>query len=59
MEEIYPPDVPDDPHRCIRCQDPLRLGFCAYPTRAVWLERNSENRRALPLPTLFLDQVRR
>ncbi|MGO6966602.1 hypothetical protein [Rhizobium leguminosarum] len=36
MDEIYPPDVPnDDPDRFIRCQDALHLDFAALVDRAV------------------------
>ncbi len=36
MDEIYPPDVPnDDPGRFLRCQDALHLDFAALVDRAV------------------------
>ncbi|MBY3531269.1 hypothetical protein HFN72_36120 [Rhizobium laguerreae] len=36
MDEIYPPDVPnDDPDRFIRCQDALHLDFAGLVDRAV------------------------
>jgi len=36
MDEIYPPDSPnDDPDRFLRCQDALHLDFAALVDRAV------------------------
>ncbi|NKJ72835.1 hypothetical protein GFL38_11280 [Rhizobium leguminosarum bv. viciae] len=36
MDEIYPPNVPnDDPDRHLRCQDALHLEFAAFIDRAV------------------------
>ncbi|NKL87370.1 hypothetical protein GFL98_31350 [Rhizobium leguminosarum bv. viciae] len=36
MDEIDPPDVPDDdPNRFIRCQDALHLAFAGFVDRAV------------------------
>lgn len=36
MDEIYPPDIPeDDPDRFIRCQETLHLAFASFVDRAV------------------------
>jgi hypothetical protein len=36
MDEIFPPDIPeDDPDRFIRCQETLHLAFASFVDRAV------------------------
>ncbi|OWK24750.1 hypothetical protein AJ87_18650 [Rhizobium yanglingense] len=36
MDDIYPPDVPeDDPERFLRCQETLHIAFASFVDRAV------------------------